>query len=416
MNNLPTAARGPRATGALLLLLLLALLALVPGAARAEDGGGTTPGTGAVKNDDGTLKFGMGPANHVPAHQIVDGRAYLTYVANPGATIRDRVAIFNYGRKPLLLQVYATDAVQSDQGAFGLLPGDQTPSDAGSWIKLHLPKSGKVVVPPRSRKGPGVLPVTFDARIPTNALPGDHVGGVVASLKSTSTNTKGAKVTLDQRIGVRAYFSLSGAVRPKVVIEGLSGSYADHSDPLGRGRYTITYYVHNTGNLRLDVRQDVRIGRCVVARVLCPKGPLVAQPAALQDLLPGSRIKVTQIFDHAFGLGRPSVTVVLHPSAVDSSYSTPIADGSATTRFPAWPWLLMTLIAVVLLLLVLSAWYGERRRRRRARARAAVAAAPAPKHAAPVPAGEVGALRARLTALGAALRNLTTSRASRNEG
>jgi hypothetical protein len=416
MNPSPPAVRGPRATAALVLAFLVVLLALVPSAARADEGGGSTPGAGTVKSDDGTLKFGMGPANHVPAHQIVDGRAYLTYVANPGATIRDRVAIFNYGRKPLVLQVYATDAVQSDQGAFGLLPGDQTPADAGSWIKLHLPKSGKVTVPRRTRKGPGVLPVTFDARIPADALPGDHVGGVVASLKSTSTNTKGAKVTLDQRIGVRAYFSLSGEVRPKVAIEGLTGTYTDRSDPLGRGRYTVSYYVHNLGNLRLDVRQDLRIGRCLVGQVLCPRGALVAQPAPLPDLLPGSRIKVTQTFDRAYGLGRPVATVTLGPSAVDSSYGATIAAVSATTRFPAWPRLLIALLGVALVLLVLAGWYGERRRRRRARARAAAAAAPAPKHAAPAPPEAVGALRARVAAVAAALRNLTTNRASRNEG
>jgi len=410
------AGRRPSAATALVLALLVVLVAFLPGTARAADGDGTTPGSGTVKNDDGTLKFGMGPANHVPDHQIVDGRAYLTYVANPGATIRDRVAIFNYGQDPLVLRVYATDAVQSDQGAFGLLAGDQTPADAGTWIKLHLPKNGKVTVPPRTAKGPGVLPVTFDARIPSEALPGDHVGGVVASLKTTSNNTKGAKVTLDQRIGVRAYFSLSGEVKPKVTIEGLTGTYTHRSDPLGRGRYTISYYVHNRGNLRLDVRQDVRISRCILGKVLCPRGALRAQPAALQDLLPGSRIKVTQTFDHAFGLGRPSATVTLHPSAVESSHGTSIADVSATTRIPAWPWLLLTLIALVLLLVGLVGWYVERRRRRRARQRALAASAPAPKHAAPAPTEDVGALRARLTAVGAAFRNLTTNRASRNEG
>ena len=37
----------------------------------------------------------------------------------------------------------------------------------------------------------------------------------------------------------------------------LTTSYQDHWDPLGRGLYTVSYVLHNTGNLRLNVKQDV---------------------------------------------------------------------------------------------------------------------------------------------------------------
>lgn len=381
----PSFRRGPRAVAVLVAALLGLTLALVPGFAGADDAN-PNPGSGTAKNSKGEASWGMGPAKHVPEKQVVDGRAYLVYSANPGATILDQIKIFNYGTRPLTLQVYPTDAVQSDTGAFGLLPGGDAPADAGTWIKLRdMPKNGKITVPGRvGKQAYNTKLVKFIARIPLKATPGDHVAGIVASLKVTSRNKKGAKITLDQRVGVRAYFTLSGKLAPKVTIENLKASYGANWDPRGRGDYTVSYVVHNTGNLRLNVAQDVTVNRCVL-KPLCPAGKLVAHPAGLRDLLPGSKVTVTQRFDKRFGLGHPSVDVTLHPSPVDTSLQIKkIADVSASVGFWAWPWLLIVIIVAILLLIAFAGWRIDRRRRERARVRAEIAAAPAPRHAAPL--------------------------------
>jgi len=363
-------------------LALVALLVLLPGLAAADD---TSPGQGAgtVKNSDGSLKFGIGPANHVPPKQVVDGRAYLIYAANPGATIFDRVALFNYSARPLRVQVYATDASSSEDGTFGLLPGNIKATDAGRWIKLHVPKSGLVTIPARTGKLPyGVLRVPFTMSIPLKATPGDHAGGVVVSVKSTSTNKKGAKITLDQRVGLRTYISLSGKLTPGIVVEDLKASYENQSDPLGRGTYTVSYYVHNTGNLRVKVSQDLEIKRCLIAPI-CPVKSITTHPAPLPDLLPGARVRVSQTFKHRFGLGRPSAQVALHVSAVDASYTKKIPDVTASTGFWALPWLLIVIIVALLLAIGLGTWRYLKHRRAFARERAIARSAPPPKHAGP---------------------------------
>lgn len=377
-----------------LALLGALLLALLPAASQA-DTGGPTPGSGKVKDNSGSLVFGMGPANHVPPKQIVDGRAYLVYSANPGATILDRVALFNYKDTPLTVQVYATDALQGADGGFGLLTGDKTPADAGAWIKLlGVPKNGKVTIPARSGKKPyGVRYVRFIGNIPLKATPGDHVGGIVASLKSTSTNKTGPKVTLDQRIGLRTYFTLTGKLDPTVAIEDLHASYASNWDPLGRSKYTVTYYLHNKGNLRLHVAQDVTVNRCIIPHLLCPVGALVGHPPTQAELLPGTRLKMTQTFHRKFGLGRPSATVTLHVRALDPSYAKAIPDVTASAGFWAWPWLLILEILLVLLLIGLGGWRYWRRRQRRAVEQAIAASAPAPKHAAPTAQNVAGTRR-----------------------
>lgn len=411
----PPAPRSTRAAALLATALIALIVGLVPGSAQADNNhGGSPSGSGSVKDKNGSLVFGMGPANHVPAKQIVDGRAYLIYSADPGATIFDRVAVFNYFATPLRLQMYATDAVQGTDGGFGLLTGDQTPADAGSWITLlDVPKSGYITVPGRTGKSPyGVKYIRFIAKIPAKATPGDHVGGVVASLKSTSTNTTGPKVTLDQRVGIRAYFSLAGKLTPQLKIEDLHASYKNQWDPLGRGLYSVSYFVHNTGNLRLNVTQDVTIHRCIITRILCPVGPLVGHPAALEDLLPGSRVLVTETFHRKFGLGHLTAEVTLHAKAGDASYHQKIPDFSDSVGFWALPWLLILIILAVLLLVAGIVWRFLRGRRQQKLLKEELASLPVPKHAAPVP-GDSGSERVHRTRFG---RNRTIDRATRSEG
>ncbi|RNL79986.1 hypothetical protein [Nocardioides marmorisolisilvae] len=367
---------------AALLALLVLLAGSLAGLAAADDTG-PGQGTGTVKNGDGSLKFGIGPAKHVPPKQVVDGRAYLVYFANPGATLFDRVALFNYGAKPLRVQVYATDAEPSEDGAFGLKPGGEAATDAGKWIKLQVPKSGYVTIPARTGSHPfGVLRIPFTVSIPLKASPGDHAGGVIVSVKSTSKNKKGAKITLDQRVGLRTYFTLTGKLKPGVAIEDLKASYKNQWDPLGRGLYTVSYTLHNTGNLRVKVRQDVTVKRCILP-LICPSSSLVAHPATQPDLLPGTRVKITETFKNRFGLGRPSAKVTLHVTAVDPSYTKKIPDVTASTGFWALPWLLILIIVAVLLVVGLGTWRYLRHRRLVARERAIAKSAPPPRHAGP---------------------------------
>jgi hypothetical protein len=370
-----------RPASVLVVALLLLLLTLgVGGAASADDGTGSpspSPDATATESDPtaraDTLKFGIGPARDVPKNQVVDGRPYLVYVADPGATLTDAVKLLNFGDKPLTVQLYATDAVQGIDGGFGLLPAAKKPKGAGSWIVLAgVPADGKVTIPARTAKAYGQLTVPLTASVPADATPGDHVGGVIASVRSTGTNSQGDKVTLDQRIGLRTYFHVNGALKPSLTIDNLKASYQEQHDPLGRGRINVTYTVHNTGNIRLNAAQTVSVSRMLL-------GGVTHYPATLQDILPGGRVIVHQTFEHAFGFGPLTAKVTLHPTAVDPTFTQSIPSTAASTRFWAWPWLFIAIIAgVVLLLLGLYAW-NQRRKRRKGRLTLVEGAAPPSK-------------------------------------
>ena len=78
-----------------------------------------------------TLTTGGGTDGSEPG-----SRPNFTYQVQPGAVIEDTVVLYNLGNVPLEFRVYATDAFNNADGQFDLLPGDDVPVDAGSWVQL----------------------------------------------------------------------------------------------------------------------------------------------------------------------------------------------------------------------------------------------------------------------------------------
>lgn len=349
-----------RTLSRLLLLLLCAVLATSTVSRAAAEPTPTPPTAPDPTDTSDNLTFGIGPALPVPATQTVDGRPYLKYLASPGSTVTDEVALINLSDEPVTLKVYATDAVQTGDGAFGLLPGDETPSDAGSWFELNLPRSGEVTVPARSRKKYGRVEVPIVARIPATAEPGDHVAGIVASLVTVGKNDEGARIKFDQRIGLRTYFRVSGPVNPGLTIENLRATYESDNDIKGRGTVALSYDIHNTGNVRMYTSQLVNV-------TAWRRDPIVLYPAPVADILPGATIHVTETVDQVM-IGKVDVEVTLVPKPVDPEIPRTGLVQEQRTLW-AWPWLLIAIIAaavlLLLLLLVAVLWWRHRRKRRR---------------------------------------------------
>ncbi|GGR96680.1 hypothetical protein Snoj_59280 [Streptomyces nojiriensis] len=316
-----------------LLVLLLALFA-VPAAHAAP-----------APAEDRKSTFGVQPAGP----REPDARAHFSYGVTGGAGLRDQIAVWNYGDEPLTVAVYASDAVNTADGGFDLLPGGQAPKDAGSWIKLE---KDTVTVPPKAN-----VIVPFTLAVPRDATPGDHTAGIVATLAGGGQDAQGNKVRLDQRVGTRVYLRLAGELTPRLAVEDVKASYAGTSNPFGTGSATVTYTLRNTGNVRLGARQAVRIngmfGGSVTAGGLKDLG----------DLLPGSSLTITAKAD--------GVRPTLRSSAVVSVQAVATREGvdprlpSLTRSASLWtvPW---TLLALVLAITACGLWLWRRRRLARA--------------------------------------------------
>jgi hypothetical protein len=223
-----------------------------PGAATAVATANQVPPSAGVPAQlaaDNRVSFGIEPASATGP----DGRQDFSLGADPGGVLFDDVAVVNYSDAPLQLQIYSTDAVQDANGGFGLLAVDKAPKGVGAWITLQ-PGGTQVTVPAASASAPGVSIVPITMRVPLHTQPGDHVGAIVASLKTTGTNSSGQQVVLYQRIGTRVFVQVAGALHSSLAVTGLGATYQGTANPFGTGQVVLNYRVHNTGNTDLAVR------------------------------------------------------------------------------------------------------------------------------------------------------------------
>ncbi|GLZ62357.1 DUF916 domain-containing protein [Micromonospora sp. NBRC 107095] len=288
-----------------------------------------------------------------------NGRPAFTYKLDPGATVTDYVAVTNHSVRPLTLNLYASDAFTTGQGGFDLLAGGQKPTDVGTWVRFT---GGTVTIPSTSR-----VDIPFTLTVPSNATPGDHAGGIVASLAATAPDAQGNRVAVDHRVGARIYLRVSGELQPAMTVDNLRVRHTGSLNPLAGGTLTATFTVRNTGNVRLTGRPTLTVA-----------GPFglgrrSTDGAALPEILPGGELTTTVRMTGVPPLFRLTVSAAVTPAAVGDQVLDPQPQ-SGTARATAWavPWPQLALL--VLLALIGWALTAARRRRARQLARAVAAA------------------------------------------
>jgi hypothetical protein len=285
------------------------------------------------------VTFGVEPASSTSP----DGRPHYSFGATPGAYLTDHVAVLNYSSRPLALQLYVTDAINTASGGFGLLVAGQKPTGVGAWITL--PKGAATVhVAAQTNKAPGQVIVPFTMRVPANATPGDHVGGIVASLRTEGQNGSGQNLIFNQRVGTRVFVRVSGALAPKLTLTDLHATYHGTLDPVGKGRVTVHYRLTNAGNVELGVNQGVSVTGLFGGshHVTVASEPL---------LLPGDSVQETAQLTGVWPQFVVKAKVTARPVAAPGDNDPQLAPVTASTRAWAFPWPLAVLVVVVLALI-----------------------------------------------------------------
>ncbi|MCJ1677254.1 DUF916 domain-containing protein [Streptomyces sp. APSN-46.1] len=299
--------------------LLLGLLLL---------GSGLLPAATATAADNGT--WGVFPTP--PAGAAMTDRAYFFHQGAAGTTVTDSATILNSSDTELTFQVFATDAVNTRAGgAFALLPVETKPKDAGAWITL-VPEAAEaaeaastVTVPPKGRKD-----ISFTVKVPEDATPGDHVGGIVALNTVVEGVQKDGKVQVGvkRQVGARLYFRVPGPLTPGLSVEDVKVSRSAPLVPWVKDAHaTISYTLVNRGNVVVDPKVAVSaeglFGREVLDRP--------ARELKL-TLLPGQRIELTEPWPDAPQLDRVTVNV----AAGSATY--PDLASESEAAFIAVPW------------------------------------------------------------------------------
>lgn len=317
------------------MLFLTALLLWAGGSASAQRGALSSATRGGTNN----ATFGIGPANP----KGLDARPFLNYLVTPAANSTDYVAVENIGVTQLSLGVYAIDAVNGTNGQPDLPPRAVKPTDAGTWIRLPA-AAATVTVAPRT-----TVVVPFAVMVPPSASPGDHAAAIVASLQTTARNPQGELVHVEQRVATRAFFRVGGPLRPSLSIEDVRAAYHQNWIPGAPGSVTLSYTIHNTGNLKLGARQSASVSGLFGQR------KLARDLASFQLLMPGAQthvaVRLKGVFPELLGTAHLVVTPLPVLGDADPALST--AKGSKH---------LFMLPLTLLLILVLGGAYLWRRR------------------------------------------------------
>ncbi|WP_432842105.1 WxL protein peptidoglycan domain-containing protein [Dactylosporangium sp. CA-092794] len=314
-----------------IVLLPAVLVAVAATAARAE------PSPGTADN----VTWGAAPANT----NLGANRAHFTYTLPAGTAITDAIAVANYGKAPISLKVYASDAFTTSTGAIDLLAANRRPVDAGAWITIKTPQ---VTLQPQES-----VVVPFTLTVPAGATPGDHTAGIVTSL---ATGGPGS-VNLDRRLGSRVYLRVPGALSPALGVGGVRVGYRGTLNPVEPGTATVTYTVTNTGNVRLRARQTLRVAG--------PFGLLgrAVDLGELPEILPGGSLTRTVDVPRVWPAVRLTATVELRPVAGAEAPTVSLAPVSGTGAAWAGPW--GQAIVLIIVAAAVAGWLWQRRRSRR---------------------------------------------------
>jgi hypothetical protein len=296
------------------------------------------------------VTFGVEPAGTTGA----DGRPNFSFSVTPGGSLDDHVAILNFSSVVLSLQVYAVDAVETATGGLGLtLPGSKQ-TGVGDWVDLPA-RFLTVRVPAETNHLPGQVVLPLLVKVPLSATPGDHVGGIVASLRTVGVNSSGQHVILNQRIGTRVYVDVAGKAVPRLSIQDLAAAYDGTLDPIGRGRVRVSYLVTNTGNVDYGVTQRLSLSGLFGSTTHASMAPIAL-------LIPGASVRESVVLKGVFPEFIEHLSVTADAVAPPNGTSPRL--GPVVARDTVWaiPWPL-----IVLLFLLLSAIYAWRRWRNRRR-------------------------------------------------
>ena len=178
----------------------------------------------------------------VPAGGPDLNRSRFTYQIDPGQHVQDSIYVSNVGTVALDLLVYSADGTTTSNGSFDVAGSTQPASDVGAWVKFA---NGKNIVPVHLKAGSSAS-LPFDMQVPTNASPGDHIGGIAVATAPVGDG----QIRIERRVVTRLYARVRGDLTPQLTVSNMRAVYTPSFYPLD-GVVTENFTIVNSGNVSL---------------------------------------------------------------------------------------------------------------------------------------------------------------------
>lgn len=273
-----------------------------------------------------------------------DPRAAFLFELAAGQQVSDSITVKNQSDAPLTLQLYPADAFNAaGGGGFALRQQDEENTDVGSWVTVSKSEV-------RLRPGQEV-DVPFTMKVPSNATPGDHAGGIVAlnaEVDGTQQADGGVTVGIRRAVGTRIYTRIQGPLNPSLTITSLTAEMTEKGQVpfLTSGTATVTYTILNSGNLRISADQALRVTGLFGRDVAAPELP------GVPEILPGQQVTLVQQVT-----GLPAMDVL----SFRLDLTSPEASAGADTTLWVIPWLFLLGLLLLILAIVAIRWWLRRR-------------------------------------------------------
>lgn len=280
-----------------------------------------------------------------------DSRSRFSYHAAAGQSAQDHFLVKNTGTTEQSFTVLATDAYNDTRGDYALLATADKPKAIGTWVKFENGDDRIVfsLKPGESRA------LAFTIAVPANATPGDHVGGLLASVV-----TSGSEVKVDRRVATRLYVRVNGQLQPMLSISGLDADHRGDWWNLFTGSVQVRYKISNTGNVALAANYTGGVNTWFGL----PLGRNAT--GTVEEVLPGQTVNNSFVVTGVAQLLYLDPYLQLSPivNSPDPDSAVPTSPVSRDTVVFAPPWSLLILLAIAALVVVFLRW---RRRRNAAR-------------------------------------------------
>jgi hypothetical protein len=271
----------------------------------------------------------------------------ISMLVTAGDSYTASVSVINYASTTTRFWLYAADAYTiTNGGGFAVEGIGMQPHGVGAWVS---PLPHTVAIPGRHE-----LIVGFTIRVPRDAQPGMHAGGIVVEDTTPQVLRASSQLQVKRYLQVftRVYLTVGGLLRPGFTVSGLS---VDHPQPpiplVTRRDGHVSYMVTNTGNALLAPVVHLRVSGMFGAAAD------ETFPATSQ-ILPGSRANFELPWRDVPALGPVHVYLTVR-SALGISRT-------VSYSYLALPVPFLATVGAVLVIAVLAVIRVARRRRRSA--------------------------------------------------
>jgi len=300
-----------------------------------------TPPTDSVPADETAPSDAGAFAVRPYSSDGVGGRDYFIYTLKTGTVYGDKVTVSNDSDQEATYAVYATDAVNTNDGSFSLLREEDKPKDVGSWVELG---ATQYTLKPHTE-----VTIPFSVTVPNDAISGDHVGAIVAQKIADPSNPNGIGLNVRVRVGARLYVRIEGATNPSLAVDSFTMTYDTPANPFGTGTAKVEYTLTNTGNVRLTPTATLKLAG------VFGLGEKNFPDREIPELLPGNSIQIAEVMLDVKPYLR--LTADLDITAPDEA----VAVHSTITQW-AIPWLGVAVVALIIVALIVRSIVKRRKR------------------------------------------------------